>query len=164
MLLDFVGGIGHQSRMNSQVIIGYAHGCREAGELAQECAAVLLDFEIRHSAIEGLSATKAVLDAETAAVIWLAPETLELTELNLGTELPVFAVPLVADAAEQHATLAAMTESGAGTLAIGLAGAKNAALAAASLIARWEPAVRAKLEAFRRKQTDSVLAMTLPNE
>lgn len=164
MLLDFTGWIGHESRMNSQVIIGYGQNSPEAAELADECAAVLQDFGIRHSAVEGLSATKSLLDPATAAVIWIASEALELTELNLGTELPVLAVPMISEGAERHAGQVAMTESGAGTLAIGPAGAKNAALAAVALIARWSPAVRDKLAAFRQKQTSSVLAMTLPNE
>ena len=40
-----------------------------------------------------------------------------------------------------------------GTLAIGAAGAKNAALLAASILALHDPALLARLEAFREKQT-----------
>jgi len=49
-----------------------------------------------------------------------------------------------------------------GTLAIGSAGAKNAALLAASIIGLSDKNVRNKLEAFRKKQTDAVLAQRLP--
>jgi 5-(carboxyamino)imidazole ribonucleotide mutase len=49
-----------------------------------------------------------------------------------------------------------------GTLAIGAAGAKNAALLAASIIALSDEKVRKNLEAFRKKQTDSVLGQRLP--
>jgi 5-(carboxyamino)imidazole ribonucleotide mutase len=43
-----------------------------------------------------------------------------------------------------------------GTLAIGKAGAKNAGLLAAAIIARKDPQVRAALAAFRREQTAAV--------
>jgi 5-(carboxyamino)imidazole ribonucleotide mutase len=48
-----------------------------------------------------------------------------------------------------------------GTLAIGPAGAKNAGLLAASIIGLSDEAVRAKVEAFRKQQTDAVLAQRL---
>ena len=40
-----------------------------------------------------------------------------------------------------------------GTLAIGKAGATNAALLAVAILANSRPALRAKLEEFRREQT-----------
>ena len=43
-----------------------------------------------------------------------------------------------------------------GTLAIGPAGAANAALLAAAILARHDPSVREALAAFRRAQTDDV--------
>src|SRR3954453_12811753 len=43
-----------------------------------------------------------------------------------------------------------------GTLAIGPAGAANAALLAAAMVARQETAIRASLDAFRRGQTEAV--------
>jgi 5-(carboxyamino)imidazole ribonucleotide mutase len=49
-----------------------------------------------------------------------------------------------------------------GTLAIGNAGAKNAALLAASIIGIGDEKVRKKLQAFRKKQTDAVLAQRVP--
>jgi len=49
-----------------------------------------------------------------------------------------------------------------GTLAIGKAGAKNAALLAASIIGLTDQKVRDNLQAFRQKQTDSVLAQRVP--
>ena len=49
-----------------------------------------------------------------------------------------------------------------GTLAIGEAGAKNAALLAAAILATSDDTVRQKLEAFRRKQSEAVLAARLP--
>ena len=49
-----------------------------------------------------------------------------------------------------------------GTLAIGKAGAKNAALLAASIIGLSDEKVRENLQAFRKKQTEAVLAQRLP--
>jgi 5-(carboxyamino)imidazole ribonucleotide mutase len=49
-----------------------------------------------------------------------------------------------------------------GTLAIGSAGAKNAALLAASIIGLHDDKIRKNLEAFRKKQTDKVLAEPPP--
>jgi 5-(carboxyamino)imidazole ribonucleotide mutase len=49
-----------------------------------------------------------------------------------------------------------------GTLAIGNAGAKNAALLAASIIGLGDKKIRGNLQAFRKKQTDNVLAQRVP--
>jgi 5-(carboxyamino)imidazole ribonucleotide mutase len=49
-----------------------------------------------------------------------------------------------------------------GTLAIGKAGATNAALLAASILANKHPAVREALLAFRAKQTQDVLESADP--
>jgi 5-(carboxyamino)imidazole ribonucleotide mutase len=49
------------------------------------------------------------------------------------------------------------------TFAIGSAGAANAALFAVALLANADPALRAKLEAFRARQTEEARQMTLPN-
>ena len=48
------------------------------------------------------------------------------------------------------------------TFAIGNAGAANAALFAVALLANEDPALRAKLEAFRVEQTEAARNMTLP--
>jgi 5-(carboxyamino)imidazole ribonucleotide mutase len=49
-----------------------------------------------------------------------------------------------------------------GTLAIGKAGAINAALLAVSILANSRPELRGKLEQFRAEQAQSVLAEKLP--
>jgi 5-(carboxyamino)imidazole ribonucleotide mutase len=49
-----------------------------------------------------------------------------------------------------------------GTLAIGEAGAVNAALLAAAIVALHDPAVAAALDGYRARQTARVLAETLP--
>jgi 5-(carboxyamino)imidazole ribonucleotide mutase len=49
-----------------------------------------------------------------------------------------------------------------GTLAIGKAGAKNAALLAAQILGLDDDALRERLRAWRQAQTDSVLGQALP--
>ncbi|MEY2542511.1 MAG: 5-(carboxyamino)imidazole ribonucleotide mutase, partial [Verrucomicrobiota bacterium] len=49
-----------------------------------------------------------------------------------------------------------------GTLAIGSAGAKNSALLAAAILALSDDKIRQNLEAFRKKQTEKVLAQPPP--
>jgi 5-(carboxyamino)imidazole ribonucleotide mutase len=48
-----------------------------------------------------------------------------------------------------------------GTLAIGEAGAANAGILAAQIVALQDPAVAKKLDEFRAKQTSDVLAQSL---
>jgi 5-(carboxyamino)imidazole ribonucleotide mutase len=49
-----------------------------------------------------------------------------------------------------------------GTLAIGKAGAANAAVLAASILGNKHPEIRKVLEAFRAEQTETVLAKPDP--
>ena len=51
-----------------------------------------------------------------------------------------------------------------GTLAIGRAGAINAALMAASILSTHDDAVKATLKAYRAQQTEKVLANPVPGE
>jgi 5-(carboxyamino)imidazole ribonucleotide mutase len=48
-----------------------------------------------------------------------------------------------------------------GTLAIGGAGARNAALLAVAILANSRPALKEKLREFRREQSEKVLRETL---
>jgi len=82
------------------------------------------------------------------------------------TWLPVLGVPLDGSALKGLDSLLATVQMPGGipvgTLAIGSAGAKNAALLAAAIIALSDEKIRAALEAFREKQTRNALAATLP--
>ena len=49
------------------------------------------------------------------------------------------------------------------TFAVGAAGAANAALFAVALLANQDPQLRAKLEDFRRRQTEEARRMSLPD-
>jgi len=81
------------------------------------------------------------------------------------TRLPVLGVPVESKVLRGVDSLLSIVQMPAGipvgTLAIGSAGAKNAALLAASILALHDESIREALEAFRRNQTEKVLAATL---
>ena len=76
------------------------------------------------------------------------------------TPLPVFGVPVQSKALSGQDSLLSIVQMPAGipvgTLAIGQAGATNAALLAAAVLALNDPALADRLDAFRQAQTDSV--------
>jgi 5-(carboxyamino)imidazole ribonucleotide mutase len=82
------------------------------------------------------------------------------------TILPVLGVPVRSQALSGIDSLLSIVQMPAGipvpTLAIGKAGAVNAALTAASIIALEDENLRARIEKFRLQQTENVLAETLP--
>ena len=81
------------------------------------------------------------------------------------TWLPVLGVPIQSKLQGLDSLLSTAQMPGGipvGTLAIGAAGAKNAALLAAAILATSDDMIRQKLEAFRRKQAEAVLAAKLP--
>ncbi len=77
------------------------------------------------------------------------------------TTLPVLGVPVQSKALNGLDSLLSIVQMPAGvpvaTFAIGVAGATNAALTAVAILALQDPALEAALQAFRRRQTDSVL-------
>jgi len=76
------------------------------------------------------------------------------------TPLPVLGVPVQSRALSGIDSLLSIAQMPkgvpVGTLAIGEAGAANAGILAASIIALEDPGVAAKLDAFRAAQTDAV--------
>jgi 5-(carboxyamino)imidazole ribonucleotide mutase len=78
------------------------------------------------------------------------------------TALPVLGVPVQSRALNGLDSLLSIVQMPGGvpvgTLAIGKAGAKNAALLAASILGNKHPGIRRKHAEFRRKQTETVLS------
>ena len=76
------------------------------------------------------------------------------------TSLPVFGVPVQSAALSGQDSLLSIVQMPAGipvgTLAIGRAGAVNAALLAAAVLALHDAALAGRLDAFRAEQTNSV--------
>jgi 5-(carboxyamino)imidazole ribonucleotide mutase len=81
------------------------------------------------------------------------------------TTLPVLGVPVQSRALQGIDSLLSIVQMPAGvpvgTLAIGEAGAKNAALLAASILALSDPPLATRLKQFRAEQTRAVLDTTL---
>jgi len=81
------------------------------------------------------------------------------------TLLPVLGVPMESQALKGMDSLLSTVQMPAGipvgTLAIGKAGAINAALLCVAILALRDPDLRQKLEAFRAEQTEKILSETL---
>ena len=84
------------------------------------------------------------------------------------TRLPVLGVPVESKALRGQDSLLSIVQMPrgipVGTLAIGRAGAANAALLAAAILANEDADVAVALEAYRAAQTDRVLAQPDPQE
>lgn len=84
------------------------------------------------------------------------------------TVVPVLGVPVQSRALSGWDSLLSIAQMPAGipvgTLAIGTAGATNAALLAAAIIGNTDPQLRARLEAFRADRRDTVLANPDPSK
>jgi 5-(carboxyamino)imidazole ribonucleotide mutase len=82
------------------------------------------------------------------------------------TVLPVLGVPVESRALKGLDSLLSIAQMPAGvpvgSLAIGEAGAKNAALLAVAILANSRPDLRKKLQSFRASQTKTVLKTKLP--
>jgi 5-(carboxyamino)imidazole ribonucleotide mutase len=82
------------------------------------------------------------------------------------TSVPVLGVPVQSKTLNGLDSLLSIVQMPAGipvaTLAIGVAGATNAALLAASILANEDTRIRAAVDAFRSAQTDKVLAQPDP--
>jgi len=83
------------------------------------------------------------------------------------TSLPVLGVPVQSKALNGMDSLLSIVQMPAGipvgTLAIGQAGATNAALLAAAILANKYPQIREALDRFRQEQTSGVLAHPDPS-
>lgn len=88
--------------------------------------------------------------------------------LAAKTALPVIGVPVQSKALNGLDSLLSIVQMPAGvpvaTVAIGVSGAKNAGLLAASMLALRHPAIEAALLAFRERQTTDVLARPDPRQ
>ena len=84
------------------------------------------------------------------------------------TRLPVFGVPVESRALKGMDSLLSIAQMPAGIpvgcMAIGKAGAINAALLAAAVLANDDPDIASALDDFRRQQTDTVLQNPDPRD
>ena len=153
-------------------LVGIVMGSRSDWEAMRHAAETLARFAVPHEA-RVVSAHRTPLRlAEYAA----AAESRGLQVLIAGaggaahlpgmlaaqTALPVLGVPVQSAALQGLDSLLSIVQMPAGipvgTLAIGRAGAVNAALLAVAILALARPALRDRLHAFRSEQTAAVLA------
>ncbi len=151
-------------------------GSKSDWEVMRQAASVLSDFEVPHACRVMSAHRTPELAAEFAAgaeqaglevIIAAAGGAAHLAGvLAAYTLIPVLGVPIESASLKGLDSLLSMVQMPAGvpvgTLAIGPAGARNAALLAIAILANSRPDLRRKLRAFRQKQKDKVAAETLP--
>ncbi len=137
----------------------------------------LKDLEVPHEKdiLSGHRTPKQVIEyAETASsrglkvIIAAAGGAAHLAGMiAANTEIPVLGVPMKGWSLDGLDALLATVQMPAGipvmTLAIGKAGAINAALSAVAILSLEDSQLRRRLQTFRRRQTRTVLATNLPD-
>ncbi len=160
----------------TQALIGVVMGSSSDWDTMQHAVQILQQFDVAHEA-QVVSAHRMPDDmfayAEAAAgrglkaIIAGAGGAAHLPGMIAAkTVVPVLGVPVASKHLQGVDSLHSIVQMPKGvpvaTFAIGAAGAANAALFAVALLANENPALRAKLEAFRAAQTEAARAMTLP--
>jgi 5-(carboxyamino)imidazole ribonucleotide mutase len=151
-------------------LVGIIMGSRSDWETMRAAAETLARFGVAHEA-------KVVSAHRTPAWMVEYASTAEARGLQIiiagaggaahlpgmaaaNTLLPVLGVPVESHALKGMDSLLSIVQMPGGipvgTLAIGKAGAQNAALLAVAILANHDPALREKLRAFREEQTAGV--------
>jgi 5-(carboxyamino)imidazole ribonucleotide mutase len=157
-------------------LVGVIMGSKSDWETMRHAAEVLMQFHVPHEC-KVVSAHRTpewmgeyAKSAETRGVqviIAGAGGAAHLPGMVAAqTSLPVLGVPIQSRALQGLDSLLSIVQMPAGipvgTLAIGEAGARNAALLAIRILATTRPDLRTKLAAFHDEQRDRVLGETLP--
>jgi len=163
--------------VNEQVLVGIIMGSQSDWETMQHTAATLDTLGIAHE-------TQVVSAHRTPDRMFEYAEQAEQRGLMViiagaggaahlpgmvaaKTVVPVLGVPVQSKALNGMDSLLSIAQMPAGipvgTLAIGVAGAVNAALLAAAIIGNTSPEVRQALERFRAERRDTVLASPDPS-
>ncbi len=155
---------------DSAPLIGIIMGSRSDWETMREASATLTALEIPHECKvvsahrtpERLYAyAKGAADRGLQCIIAGAGGAAHLPGMTASmTRLPVLGVPVQSKALDGMDSLLSIVQMPAGipvgTLAIGKAGATNAALLAAAMLANNDTALASRLDAWRAAQTASV--------
>jgi len=162
--------------MASIPLVAVIMGSKSDWEVMRQADEILTKFEVAHEC-RVLSAQRT--PAETAQYV-SAAETrgIEVIIAAAGgaahlagvcaahTVLPVLGVPMESASLKGMDSLLSTVQMPAGipvgTLAIGPAGARNAALLAIAILANSRPELRDRLRRFRAEQSEKVLRETLP--
>jgi 5-(carboxyamino)imidazole ribonucleotide mutase len=166
----------NKSDMTQAIQVGVLMGSNSDWDTMQHAVATLQEFGIAYEA-RVVSAHRMPDDmfayAEAAAgrglqaIIAGAGGAAHLPGmLAAKTTVPVLGIPVASKHLQGVDSLHSIVQMPKGipvaTFAIGAAGAANAALFAVAMLANHDAALRAKLDAFRAKQTEVARAMTLP--
>jgi 5-(carboxyamino)imidazole ribonucleotide mutase len=162
--------------MNPTIQVGVVMGSNSDWETMRSAVEILQQFGIAHEA-RVVSAHRmpddlfAYADSAArrglAAIIAGAGGAAHLPGMLASkTTVPVLGVPVASRHLQGVDSLYSIVQMPKGvpvaTFAIGHAGAANAALFAVAMLAVADPALRARLDAFRASQTEAARAMTLP--
>jgi len=163
--------------VNEQVLVGIIMGSQSDWETMQHTAATLDTLGIAHE-------TRVVSAHRTPDRMFEYAEQAEQRGLMViiagaggaahlpgmvaaKTVVPVLGVPVQSKALSGMDSLLSIAQMPAGipvgTLAIGVAGAVNAALLAAAIIGNTSPGIRQALERYRAERRDTVLASPDPS-
>jgi 5-(carboxyamino)imidazole ribonucleotide mutase len=157
-------------------LVAVIMGSRSDWETMRASDEILTEFEVPHECRVVSAHRTPELMAEFAAaaqgrgievIIAGAGGAAHLPGMTAAhTTLPVLGVPVESKALKGLDSLLSIVQMPGGvpvaTLAIGPAGAKNAALLAISILAGSRPALRRRLEEFRARQKQKVLEESLP--
>ena len=156
-------------------LVGIIMGSKSDWETMREAAAILQQFEIPHECrVVSAHRTPQLMNEYAAqaearglkVIIAGAGGAAHLPGMVASqTIVPVLGVPVQSKALSGMDSLLSIVQMPGGipvgTLAIGTAGAKNAGLLAARILARYDAALATKMHAFVKKQSDDVLAAKL---
>ncbi len=155
----------------SRVLVGVIMGSQSDWETMQEACKILSDFEIPYEAkvVSAHRTPHFMLEYASKAqsrglqvIIAGAGGAAHLPGMVAAcTPLPVLGVPVQSRSLQGLDSLLSIVQMPGGipvaSLAIGAAGAKNAGLLAARILALGDSAIRKKMEEFMAQQTQSVL-------
>jgi 5-(carboxyamino)imidazole ribonucleotide mutase len=161
--------------MSPDPLIGIIMGSKSDWETMRHAAATLALFDVPHEAkiVSAHRTPQWMMEYASGAearglrvIIAGAGGAAHLPGMVAATSLlPVLGVPIESQALKGMDSLLSIVQMPGGvpvgTLAIGKAGAQNAALLAISILANHDPALREKLRAFRAEQADKVRADVL---
>jgi 5-(carboxyamino)imidazole ribonucleotide mutase len=161
--------------MDEKLLVGVIMGSKSDWDTMRNASETLTEFGVPHETriVSAHRTPQLLADYSTGA----AERGLEVIIAGAGgaahlpgmaaayTVLPVLGVPIESKTLKGIDSLLSIVQMPAGipvaTLAIGKAGATNAALLAVAILANSRPELREKLRAFREKQTAKVLKDSL---
>lgn len=166
----------HDSSPAGVPLVGVVMGSKSDWETMQHAAEVLREFEVAHECrvVSAHRTPRWLADYAASAesrglevIIAGAGGAAHLPGMMASeTMVPVIGVPIQSQALRGIDSLLSIVQMPrgvpVGTMAIGKAGAANAALYAVAILAGSRPDLRGRLRRFRELQTERILGETLP--